>query len=70
MLTEFWQRSRAGQRRILSEVGQFELAMEREKPRKLPKIVRDAPNKLAKILILCAAIIILIGVGWFRLHTR
>src|SRR5260370_31210962 len=28
MLTEFWQRSRASQRRILSEVGQIELAIE------------------------------------------
>ena len=42
MLTEFWQRSRAGQRRILSEVGQIELAMERENPQNSPKIVRDS----------------------------
>jgi hypothetical protein len=70
MLTEFWQRSRASQRRILSEVGQIELAIERENPRReLPRFLRDSPNKLAKILILGAAIIILIGVDWFRLRT-
>ena len=69
MLTEFWQRSRARQRRILSEVGQIELSVERENPRKSPEIIRESPNKLAKILILFAAIIFLIGVNWFLLHT-
>jgi hypothetical protein len=47
MLTEFWHRSRARQRRILSEVGQIELAVERENPRKSPEIIRDSQNKLA-----------------------
>jgi hypothetical protein len=70
MLTEFWQRSRARQRRILSEVGQIELAVERENPRKSPEIIRDSPNKLARVLIVCvAAIIILIGINWFLLRT-
>jgi hypothetical protein len=71
MLSEFRQRSRATQRSILAEVGQLELAIERDNPRKPPEIVRESPNKLAKILILCAAIIIiiLIGVNWFLLHS-
>ena len=55
MLTEFWHRSRARQRRILSEVGQIELAVERENPRKSPEIIRDSQNKLARVLIVCAA---------------
>jgi hypothetical protein len=37
MLTEFWHRFRARQRRILSEAGQIELAVERENPRKSPR---------------------------------
>jgi hypothetical protein len=69
MLTEFWHRSRARQRRILSEVGQIELAVERENSRKSPEIIRDSQNKLARVLIVCAAIIILIGINWFLLRT-
>jgi hypothetical protein len=69
MLTEFWQRSRARQRGILSEAGQIELAMERANPRQLSTIVRDEPHKLTAVLIFCALVIFLIGMDWILLHT-
>ena len=46
MLSGFWQRSRARQRRILSEVGQIELAVERENPQFSPVVMALEPQRV------------------------